>query len=471
MKEKTKYFAKNLFLFSLSGVVPKALAFILVPLYTNYLTTAEYGIADLITVTVSLMLPIATLNIQDAVMRYSLEKDSDPGEVLSIGLKTVFNGGIYIIVLALIAGMICDIEHFPLYLFFGVLTYFTSALNNILNFFCRAVDHVSAITVSSIINSAVMLLGNIIFVAVLRMGLSGYLISSVLGPFVAVLYIFFSVKIYRYIKKECSVDLRRQMLQFSAPLIIGSIAWWINNSLDRYMITFFIGVSASGLFAISSKIPNILVMFQQIFSQAWSISAIKEFDRNDGDGFIGKTYTVLNMIMILVCSGIIMMDVPLAYILYSKDFFQAWLYVPPLLLTCVFNAMALFINSLFIAVKDTKARMKATVIGMLVNVVCNLILIQVIGVYGAALSTMISGAVSFVSSHFYLKKYIRIKTRKCREAIAYFMLIVQMILALWGTKTILFQIVIFLILIMFYRTEIRYFLSHMRRSKSSEVSE
>lgn len=471
MKEKTKYFAKNLFLFSLSGFVPKALAFILVPLYTNYLTTAEYGIAELITVTVSLLLPIATLNIQDAVLRYSLEEDCSPGEVLSIGLKTVLNGGIFIIALALIAGFICDIEYFPMYLFFGVLTYFTSAFNNILNFFCRAIDSISTITVSSIINSVVMLLGNIVFVAILQIGLIGYLIASVLGPFVAVLYIFFRVKVYRYLRKDCSADIRRQMLSFSAPLVVGSIAWWINNSLDRYMITFFMGVSASGLFAISSKIPNILIMFQQVFSQAWSISAIKDFDKDDGDGFIGKTYTVLNMVMIIVCSGLIMMDVPLAYILYSKDFFYAWMYVPPLLLTCVFNAMALFINGLFIAVKDTKARMNATVIGMLVNVVCNLILIQVIGIYGAALATMASGAVSLVSSHFFLKKYIRMKTRRSREAIAYLLLIVQMVLALWGIKTIPMQFAIFLILTVLYRAEIRQFLSRVRKSKNSEVSE
>ena len=72
MKDKYKYLGKNIILFAINGFIPKLLVFVMVPIYTGYLTTYEYGIADLITVTVQLLLPFFTLDIQDAVMRLSL---------------------------------------------------------------------------------------------------------------------------------------------------------------------------------------------------------------------------------------------------------------------------------------------------------------------------------------------------------------------------------------------------------------
>ena len=65
------------------------------------------------------------------------------------------------------------------------------------------------------------------------------------------------------------------MVKFSFPLIFSVIAWWINNASDRYILTWITGISVSGLYAISYKIPNLLSTFQNIFAQAWSISEVK----------------------------------------------------------------------------------------------------------------------------------------------------------------------------------------------------
>lgn len=69
MNNKYKFFGKNIILFSIGGVTPKILGFLMVPFYTSMLTPADYGIADLISTTVMLLVPIFTLDIQDAVMR------------------------------------------------------------------------------------------------------------------------------------------------------------------------------------------------------------------------------------------------------------------------------------------------------------------------------------------------------------------------------------------------------------------
>ena len=97
MKEKYGALIKDLFFFTISTFIPKAISFFLVPLYTNYLTTAEYGIADLVSTTVSLLVPILTLDINDAVMRYTIE-DKDDKEPFRIAFFMVLKSIIIVVI-------------------------------------------------------------------------------------------------------------------------------------------------------------------------------------------------------------------------------------------------------------------------------------------------------------------------------------------------------------------------------------
>ena len=85
--KKYKDLAKNIILFAIGNFVPKLISFVLVPIYTAFLSTDEYGISDLINVTVSLFIPIITFNITDAILRYSLDKKYNTKDCLNISLR------------------------------------------------------------------------------------------------------------------------------------------------------------------------------------------------------------------------------------------------------------------------------------------------------------------------------------------------------------------------------------------------
>ena len=453
MASKQKYLAKNVLLFSISGFVPKILSIILIPLYTSYLTTAEYGISDLISTTVSLLIPIFTLDIQDAVMRFALDKNYDKRDVFSIATRIILVGtalvcgGTVIVSLLNISG----IENS--YLFFFVVMYFSTAVYNTVSLFCRGIDKVSVMVVGSIINSVVSLSANILFLAVFKWGLNGYLLANSLGSVIALAWCFIGAKLHRYWKFNIPENVHKDMIAFSFPLLFSVIAWWVNNASDRYILSWMSGVAVSGLYAVSYKIPNILSMFQNIFSQAWSISAIKEFDKNDTDRFMSNTYNMMNFGMTALCSGIMIVNIPVAKILYSNEFFEAWYYVPPLLISVVFNALALFIGSIFTAVKDTKTLSVSTIIGAIVNTACNFIFIYLWGAYGAALATMLGYAVVFVMRHIILRKHIILHLNWARDLSAYMILLVQLLLSLWGKKNLLLQVIPFVAILFLFSKE------------------
>ena len=468
MASKQKYLAKNVLLFSISGFVPKLLSIILIPLYTSYLTTAEYGVSDLISTTVSLLLPIFTLDIQDAVMRFALDKNYDKKDVFSIATRIILVGtalvcgGTAIVSLLNISG----IENS--YLFFFVVMYFSTAVYNTVSLFCRGIDKVSVMVVGSIINSVVSLSANILFLAVFKWGLNGYLLANSLGSVIALAWCFIGAKLHRYWKFNIPKNVHKDMIAFSFPLIFSVIAWWINNASDRYILSWMSGVAVSGLYAVSYKIPNILSMFQNIFSQAWSISAIKEFDKNDTDRFMSNTYNMMNFGMTALCSGIMIVNIPVAKILYSNEFFEAWDYVPPLVISVVFNAMALFIGSIFTAVKDTKTLSVSTIIGAVVNTVCNFVFIYLWGAYGAALATMLGYAVVLGMRHIILRKHIILHLNWVRDLLVYVILLIQLVLSLFGVKTVLLQVIPFAVILILFRREVVSVLTGFRRFVSTK---
>lgn len=459
MEKKHKYLAKNVLLFSISSFVPKLLSILLIPIYTNCLTTTEYGISDLLTTTVSLLIPVFTLDIQDAVMRFALDSKYKQNDVFSIAIRVILCGTALVCVGACATSFL----HIPglddSYLIFFVLMYFTTALYNTISLFCRGIDKVNVMVIGGVLQSIVTLTANIVFLVVFDWGLNGYLLANTVGSVLALIWYFIGAKLYRYIKWKISATVLKDMVAFSFPLIFSVMAWWINSASDRYILTWMSGVAVSGLYAVAYKIPNILSIFQNIFAQAWSISAIKEFDKHDSDGFMSNMYNMMNFAMAIICSAIMIVNIPVSKILYSKEFFEAWQFVPPLLISVVFNAMALFIGSIFTAVKDTKTLSISTIVGAIVNTVCNFIFIYYLGAYGAALATLLGYAVILVMRHLILRKHVILHIKWWRDITVYLVLIAQMVVAYLGLSWTWLQVIAIALMFVLYIKELKQFLA------------
>ena len=449
--KKYKNLGKNVLLFSISSLIPKLLAFILIPIYTSKLSTVSYGKIELVTTTVSLLIPIITLNISDALLRFLLDKKYNNKDVFSSCMYIL----IYDVLLSfLLLSALVIFDPFNIekvyYIFFSVFM-ILNIFYNIMCIYLKGLELIKNMVIGSIINSLVTFVLMITFLTVYDLGVIGYVLGSTLGLFISIIYMFFATRCYKNFNFKINRSVFKEMVKYSFPMIFSAIAWWINNSSDRYIIAIISGVGISGVYAVASKIPHILKTFQNIFLQAWSISAIKEFDKNDEDGFIGNMFSVMNLIMIIGCSFLILFNIFISKLLYSGDFFIAWKYVPPLLVSVIFDSLALFIGNIYYAVKDTKTLSIANVIGAIINILLNIVLIKLIGAYGAAISTAISYFITFVLCFIYLKKYINMKTNSQVLFLGYILIVIQMIVAYFGNKFFVFEFLIFVLLLFNYR--------------------
>lgn len=429
--EKYKYLFKNIGLLTFSNFSVKLLTFFMVPLYTNVLSTEEYGLYDLCNATISILIPILTFNILEAVLRYSMDKEYDRSAIFTIGIANVLFGALGIICFLIINHFFKIIKTIDEYAIYFFLMFIAQSLAGVINSFARGADKILDLSIGSIISAVVTILTNIIFLLVIRIGLPGYFLSSILGYFAQIIYISFKLKAGSYLKFNRNLrSVEKNMHKYSIPMIANSIGWWINSVSDRYVIVYFCGISSNGIYAIASKIPAILNILQTVFNQAWALSSVKDFDPEDKSGFFSTMYNSYNGLMIICCSFLITFDRLIAHFLYSKQFFQAWRYVPFLLIAIVFGAASGYLGGIFSAVKDSKMYAKSTVFGSVVNIVLNIVLVPEIGVIGAAASTAISYWSVYMIRLKQIKKYIDLKIYLKRDYISYLILIIQTFLLL-----------------------------------------
>lgn len=442
---------KNVLLFTISSFGSKIIQFLLVPLYTSVLSTGDYGTVDLINTTVQLLIPLLTLNMQDAVLRFCLDDKYKKEDILAVSLKVNLFAclALGITLTFLYASGVVKLD--GIYLLFLYVSYFLGAIFNTIQMYLKADNKVAILAIDGIINTLVSCVLNLLLLLVVKWGVYGYMLANATGLIVADAYAWVVGRIGQSAHKgNPRKKIFREMFVYSAPLIANSLAWWINNASDRYILTAFRGVSENGIYSVSYKIPSILSVVTTIFYNAWSISAITEFDENDSDGFMGNSYSAFSMLTLLACSAIMIINIPLARILYAKDFFAAWKCVPFLLAGAAFNALGLFDGCIYTAVKKTGDVSKTTLIGAGVNTGLNFILIYFFGSIGAALATMVGYLTTFAMRTKGMSSFVHLRTNWIKHYVSYGLLILQAVLGL-NEKGWIFEIPIFVLIFILYR--------------------
>ncbi|NLG03248.1 MAG: oligosaccharide flippase family protein [Clostridia bacterium] len=452
---KYKYLANNIALFSVSNFVSKILVFLLVPFYTSMLTTREYGIANLLQVTMLLLVPSLTLNIGEAALRYAVEFEKQRGSIFLIGLKYT---GIASAAVAVIAGTasIFVSGEIKQYLWFFIALFAANALYEFLILFFQGSEMVPIVVCGSVCCTIVMISANLLFLLVMKIGLNGYLMAQILSFLIAAMLMFFLGRsgIHKSSLKE-SKGVEQEMLTYGKPMILYSVSSWINNASDRYVVLAFCGAAVNGIYGVAYNIPAILTVFQRIFAQAWQLSATKSRTDQDSAEFYSTMYKLYHAFMVLGCSFLIVGSKIIAAFLFKKEFYAAWSLVPPLLISVVFGALTGFLGSICLAHKDSKSMGLATGIGAILNLLLNLLTVQKFGAMGAAVSTAISYYVMYLFAFIFVHKYVKINCRQVRNYVSYLILGLQAFLMIQDINgAFLISILLFLILVLLHFKEL-----------------
>ncbi len=420
---KYKKLLSDTVIYGVGTFASKLLVFFLTRLYTECLTEAEYGKADLITNMANLLIPLAAAGLCDGIFRFTLDSDKDKRQVFSTGIFMLLATGA---TFALLMPLLTLSEYFRGYVWLIILYVLMSNFHSACAQYLRACDRTKLFALQGILNTCLTIGFNLIFLLVLPKdnvlnGVTGYVLSIVIADFLVGMFLFVYARLWRDVRiKYFSRSIASSMLKYSLPMIPTTVFWWITNVSDRYMVTAFCGEDANGLYTAAYKIPTVLTLVTGVFSEAWQFSAVKTEDPEERSSFYSTVFSGFQGGIFAVGAVVIALAQPFASILFAKSYFEAWRYIPVLTLASVFSSFVNFLSSIYLVKKRSVKSFLTAMTGALTNIVLNFLMIPdhltVFGVtvkcagwgsLGAAVATMISYVVVFIIRAADTRKMVR----------------------------------------------------------------
>lgn len=401
---RAKYLAKNTFIFTLGNIGSKLISFFLLPLYTNCLTTGQYGTVDLITTIATVAVPMITLDIGESLMRFGLDKNADRKQNTQIGVFILLCSFLVTLLFSILLSKFSNIGKYSLYIFFYIISF---AACQVFQSDLRGKELLFHYSLASVLVTLFIAVFNIIFLLVFHLGVEGYLLAYGIANFLVAIYCLIVGKGYHSFGFSLITKAHlKEMVSYSFALIPNTFMWWITDSSDRILVTSLIGAAANGIYAVSYKLPTIVSSFASVFNQAWLYSAVREKDSKDESSYNNNILRVLTAWSIIVGLAVLTFTKLFLKILVASDYYAAWKYTPFLVIGVVYMTLGTFMGTSYSVHKDSVGFLISGMFGAIINIVLNLLLIRHLGIYGSALATCISYLSVFIFRFFHTQKYL-----------------------------------------------------------------
>ena len=392
---KQKRLIKDTIIYAIGNFGNKFLSFFMLPIYTAYFTTLEYGKWDLVTTTVTMFIPFITFELVSASYRWLLgENDKDKKQaIFTTSFLAILKNIIIFNIIALIIGYFINIE----YLIFIIILINSNIMLSFCQQISRGLGKNKLFVISGLLNTILIFSINMYLMFIVGLRIESFFIANILSNFIVSIIIWKTSKLNKLFKRnEKSKELYSEFIKYSFPLIPSAISWWVMNVSDRYIIKVFLGAEYNGVYAIANKIPSLLIMFSSIFFMAWKDNVIRESDSNDKNIYYSKIFSIYSKFMFGGLIVLIAMSQIILTILVSNSFISAWKYSIILLIATLFNVFSQFWGTGYHASKQTKSILNTTIVGAIVNIVFNLLFINKLGLYAASISTLLAYLVMWI---------------------------------------------------------------------------
>lgn len=391
-QQKNNDLLSGIAIYSIGSVGSKILSFLLVPLYTYYISAQDMGIYDLLHTTIGLLTPIITMQISDAAFRWMVREPENKECYVRATLQVLC------INCCVASVLIWGIGHFiaiPYQVYF-ILSLITARFLATVQKLLRGLKNQRLFASSGVLYTLVYLLSNILLICVLRKGIESLFVSTIIADIVAICVIFLCEKRLRInLLRVPQMSLIQKMIVFSAPLVPNQLNWWIINSSDRYVIQFFLGTMSNGIYAIAYKFPTALQIVLNLFNNSWQDVSVGDTEK-DTENYYSGVFRKLYQLSF----SLLWMLIPATklFILYTMNssYHDAAKYVSFLYLGTVFQSFSSFYGVGYLKNRNTKQASLTSIYGAVVNAVANILLVQFIGLHAASISTFLGFTVMWI---------------------------------------------------------------------------
>lgn len=447
--KKEKKLVKDFFIYFVGNFASKILIFLLLPLYTNYLTRGEYGEYDILVTTVMLLEIVINLKFPEAVYRWLLDSESSKEEIISLSWYYYKISILIFSIIFILLGSYLKVENLLLIFLYFITTITITFSQNII----RGLQKNKIFSLLGVFETLIFLTSNLFLIIKLNLGVNGILISKTISNLVWIIPL---VKIWiKTPQKEKNNNIYKKMLKYSIPLIPSAMSWWLIKVADRYCISYLLGIEYNGIYAVASKFPSLLLMVNNIFYLSWQENSIINYDSKDRDSFYTNVFNKLSDIQLSMCLILIPIIKIVSLNFLGEAFKISWKYSIFLLLGSIFSAFSSFYAVGYLSRKDTVNIFKSSMLGAGISLVINILFMKKYGLQVASLATMISFLCVWLYRVYDNKKYFNIQINYKKILLLILFLIITIIITFFLNKKYMYFLFLVNILIsIFFNKEI-----------------
>lgn len=397
----------------IASFLPTAVGFLMLPIYTRYLTPDDYGVVALVLSLQSFLPLIMTLQVHNSISRFYFDYHEDR-EKLRVFISTILIVVVFLSTIVL-AGLLFYIDEILSIVFsktigyneifaLGVIASFFGVFNSTFINLIRVQQKAKLFMKVSLILFVLSLGVNITEVIILERGAYGVVEASLISVVLSSIVYLYLVKEFFIVKFDFSKII--DPLKFSIPLIPHSLSGLIFMYSDRIILEKYVTLSAIGLYMFSDKIAMIFKMIVNEFNNAFSPyfnkiakeskeKAIEETQR------ISLAFIYFTTMLLSIFS---LFSVELVYYLFDSQYYEAWYIIPILSMAYVYQSHYMFIISGVFYEKKTHIVMYATIAAGVLNILLNLYYIPLYGIIAAAYTTVTSFIILSITSEVISKQ-------------------------------------------------------------------
>lgn len=437
---REKSLMKNTIILAIGTFLPRIINLATTPIITSTISTEAVGYIDVVTtIILALIVPIGTLQLEQALFRFLIDAKTDDER-----RRVITTGYSLIALIMIIIGLVCLFV--PVTGFTGIYKLlligyiWIEIMSQMSRFVLRAFSMYKEYSVFAAIAVIVNFVSIFICLVVLKTGYMGVIISLALADIVGMLYVLFTSNIFKYFNlKYLNYELGKDMLRFSIPFVPNMVSWFINQLSDRWLIAIFLGNAANGVYMMANKIPSIVNILYPAFNMAWTESASRSISDDDTEKYYSKMF---KMLFYVISAGTACLTAisPFLFVILCRNvnLNVALYYTPTLIIATYFYCFAQFFSSIYIAVKSGKSMSITTTVAAVINVVINLLFLNLIGVQAAVISTFVAN-LSLAGYRYYdiNKNYYKLKVNKRIVILTGIILLINSLLSLSGNNILM----------------------------------
>ncbi len=431
-------FFKHSAVYAVGNAANRAGSFLLLPLYTHFLSVEQYGSLELFYVVSGVVSSVLSVGLAHAALRFYFEyrEPAERNKVISTCLWTTALYSIPAVFLlsrwnaTLSVWIFGDVSYAGAFnLVYAILV--LELMRQIGLAYFRAREYSTLFVVVSLLQLVLQVACNVYTVGVRKMGVPGVLTGNLLCVFAGWLFV------GAVVVKECGLSFdgrkMKSIFKYSYPFLFTTILAVLLQNLDRITLRAYFSLREVGLYALACKFGGLMQdLILEPYNRSFGAYRFTIMRSENARELLVKIYSYLVTGLAFAGLGITLYSKEVLRLMTEPAYWAAYPLIPLLVLSSIVSGSGYTFQTGLLYEKKTTYLIPISVASAAVNVVLYLVLIPRFGMFGAVYAVVTKGIIEtaltyFVSQRFYSIPYDHLRTAKAVGVTVSLVLLVELL--------------------------------------------